>query len=415
VKSFPDPGRKAALGLDNPDKAQAVVKVWAEGIAPEEKKDKQDEKEKKDDKEKKKEPGPAKPKLKSPDRPNTTLYFGNRESGNVAVLRKKADDKEGTLVMVPESVLDLVKQGPLAYLDKALRQYAPGSFEAAKDVMKLELDRGGKKYVIVKDEAGKEKGGSGWKIESPADLAGRSADPQAIDGILNTLNRLQAQKLVAEKADSAQLEKEYGLKPPAVKAVVTLKQDGKEKSYEYDFGKEADGGVYGKQSQSDMVFVAGKEVVTTLQGQLQDPTVFRFDPSKVSSVKLTGWRDLLGTPTTLDLEKSGSEWKVKAPKDFKLDAGKLQRFLQELSALRAEKFVSHEAAPKPEQGLDVAQGALAVEVSVEGRAEPLQLTVGKQDGQGGYFATSKQLPREVFEVRKDVFEGPKSKPAYFSP
>src|SRR5207248_11047657 len=136
------------------------------------------------------------------------------------------------------------------------------------------------------------------------DLAGRSADPQAVENILNTLNRLQAQKLVAEKAEPAQLEREYGLKPPAVKAVVTLKQDGKEKSYEYDFGTEAEGGVYGKQSQSDLVFVANKEILTTLQGQLQDPTVFRFDPNKVRSVKLTGWKDVLGTPLTLDLEKA---------------------------------------------------------------------------------------------------------------
>src|SRR5262249_24849554 len=133
-----------------------------------------------------------------------------------------------------------------------------------------------------------------------------------------------------------------------------VKQDGKEKTYTYDFGKEAEGGVYARQSQSDLIFVASKEVLTTLQGQLQDPTVFRFDPNKVKSVKLTGWKDLLGSTLTLELEKSGSEWRAKSPKDFKLDTSKLQRFLQELSTLRAERFVAHDAAPKPEQGLDVA-------------------------------------------------------------
>jgi hypothetical protein len=77
--------------------------------------------------------------------------------------------------------------------------------------------------------------------------------------------------------------------------------------------------------------------------------------------------------------------------------------------------VAHKATPKPEQGLDVDQGALAVEITVEGEKEPLRLTVGKADGDKGYFAVSDRLKGDVFDLRKDIFDGPKSKPAYFSP
>jgi hypothetical protein len=41
--------------------------------------------------------------------------------------------------------------------------------------------------------------------------------------------------------------------------------------------------------------------------------------------------------------------------------------------------------------------------------------VGKADGDKGYFATSDRLKGDVFNVPKMIFDGPKSKPAYFSP
>jgi hypothetical protein len=125
---------------------------------------------------------------------------------------------------------------------------------------------------------------------------------------------------------------------------------------------------------------------------------------------------LLGSPLTLEFERKGAaEWNVKAPPKFNLDRGKLERFLAELSHLRAVNFVAHKATPKPEQGLDVDQGALVVEITLEGEKEPLRLTVGKADGDKGYFAVSDRLKGDVFDVRKDIFDGPKSKPAYFSP
>ena len=69
--------------------------------------------------------------------------------------------------------------------------------------------------------------------------------------------------------------------------------------------------------------------------------------------------------------------------------------------------------PKDAQGLKLPQGALEVEVTVEGEKEPLRLTVGNLDGSRGYFATTSRMKDEVFDVRKDLFEGPKGQPAYF--
>ncbi len=420
VKSFPKPEERKQLGLDKPD---ATLTLWVDALAPAEKKDeagKDKAKEKDKDKEKEKEKAKAKepekkegkPKFKEKVKPLVTLAFGNRVSGQVAVERKRDGEATGTLVLVPEGLLDLVRRPPLEYLDKDLPQFSPGSIDATQNVTKLELDRDGTTYVIAR-----KKGSEGWTFDKPADMAGRSADANAVRDILNTLNRLRAAKLVSEKASPAAMEKDYGLAKPALKAVVTVNKDGKDTTSEYDFGKDEDKDhVYAKQGQRDMVFTVDKHVLTALRAELQDPTVFNFDVPKVKAVKVTGWKELLGTPLTLEVERKGTaEWTVKNPPKFNLDRGKLERFLAELSHLRAVSFVAHKATPKPEQGLDVDQGALTVEITVEGEKEPLKLTVGKADGEKGYFAVSDRLKGDVFLVPKAAFDGPKSKPAYFSP
>ena len=138
--------------------------------------------------------------------------------------------------------------------------------------------------------------------------------------------------------------------------------------------------------------------------------------AKVKEIKLTGWTDVVGksNPYVLDVkrDKNGSDWVVEKPANSKIDVEKIQRLLTELSHLKAMKFTAHKGKPSAEQGLEVDAGALKIEITVDGEKELLQLTVGKPDG-GALFAISNKLPGDVFDVRKDIFEGPKSKPAYF--
>jgi hypothetical protein len=419
VKSFPRPEERKQLGLEKPE---VTLSIWVDALEPPKKpeadKDKDKDKDKGKDKakakaaEKEKEKKAGKPMFKEGAKPLVTLAFGNRVSGQVAVERKREGEKAGTLVMVPEGLLDMLKKGPLEYLDKKLPQFSPDSLDATSNVTKLELDRDGTTYVLSR-----KKGATGWTFEKPAGMAGRSADQRAVDNVLNKLNRLGAVKLVSEKAGPAALEKDYGLSKPALKAVVTVNKDGKDTTFEYAFGKDEDKDhVYAKQGQRDMIFTVDKNDLAALRGELQDPTVFNFDVAKVKAVKITGWKELLGSPVTLEFErKSATEWTVKAPPKFNLDRAKLESFLGDLAHLRAVNFVAHNTAPKPNQGLDADQGALVVEITVEGEKTPLKLTVGKADGEKGHFALSDRLKGDVFDVPKATFDGPRSKPAYFSP
>lgn len=414
-----DPARKRELVPDKPD---AVVRIWADSLSAEDKKEEKKD-EKKDGKkdEKKDEKKDKKPQPKDKDKPAFTLSFGRLQENKAAVERKRGDEKITTVVLIPSRVRDLVFEGPLAYLDKQLPPFNANRFNAVQDVTKLTLTRDGTTYEITREN----KPDAPWKIDKPSDFAGRTADRTAMESILRDLNNLRAVKIETDKVPDAAKLAEWGLDKPRLKAVVTLTQDNKPKTFDFDFGKETSdkSGVYLRTSLQDMIVVAGNNVVNDLRRELQDPTVLHFDVSKVQEVKLTGWIALqkqLGSNApltrTFKRAKDGSNWEAEPKDSFKLDKSRLDEFLKSISDLKAVRFVAHKANPSAEQELDVKNGALLIELTVAGDKEPrkLTLTVGKEDGTNGYFAISNQLLGDIFDVRKELFDKVKEKPAYFS-
>lgn len=408
VRTFPDPKSSPAdLGLDKP---AAVVSLWVDGIAKEDKKD-----DKKDEKKEEKKPD-AKPKLKS-DKPTVRLIFGKVENNLVTVQREIGDEK--ILVMVPSHFLERVKDGPLAYLDRALPKF--NELNPALNVTKLTLMRSGVTTEITKD-AKVAAPDQAWKFDKPADLAGRTADTRAVETILSTLNGLTTPKFVSDKADAEIVDKEFGLKTPNLKATITVSKGDKPTAYDYEFGKDLDmQTVYARQGQRpNLVFAAEKMALKPLSADLLDPTVVRFDPAKVKALKLTGWKDVTGTPITLQFErKDGTEWKAVKPEGFVVSSSKVNQLLAELSALRAEKFLAKKVATPKERednGLTPDKGSLAVEITVEGEKDPIVLHVGSLDAEKtAYLTTTNRLGDELFKVRKDVWEKAREKPAFFSP
>lgn len=414
-----DTAAKTRLHLDKPD---AVVRIWADSLPAEEKKDEKNDEKKEEKKDEKKEEKKEKtPQPKEKDKPAFTLSLGGLHENKLAVERKRGDEKATTVVLVPLKLRDQVFEGPLAYFDKQLPPFNANRFDAVQNVTKLTLTRDGTTYEISREN----KPDAPWKIDKPEGFAGRSADRTTIQNILNSLNNLRALRIESDKLPGPAKLAEWGLDKPQLKAIVTLTQDNKPKTFDFDFGKETNdkNGIYLRTSLQDMIVVAATHVASGLKGELQDPSVFHFDAAKVQEVKLKGWITLqkplgINEPKTLTFKrpKSGSEWEVEPKGAFKLDKARLEEFLKNISDLKAVRFVAHNAKTTADQELDVDKGALLIELTVSGDKEPskLTLTVGKLDGAFGYFAISEQLKGDLFDVRRDLFDKVKEKPAYFS-
>lgn len=378
--TFPevDAKRRKELGLDGDN--VIVVRVWSESL------ERPDEK------------MPGKPAFKKDAKPVAELRIGGREGDNVAVERIWGDDK--TVVLVPKTLYDAVDKGPRDYIDKSMPAFNPGSAE--ENVTRVELTRDGTTYVVTREKAA-----GPWKIEQPANLKGRNANEQVVRDVLADLNRLRAVEIVAEKADEKELAG-WGLEKPPVKVVITVTKDRKDTKHEFAFGKErgAAKGHYAKLSDSPAVYVVEPNVVAGLKKELRDPTVVDFDLDKVQGVTFKGWQKVVGTVTTLTIDRKDRAWVVKDKAGFMLDPDRLERFLSSISKLQAERFAT------AGKGMDFKDGAFQVEVTLPDK-KVITLTVGEEEG-GLVYAQSSELKGETVMIKADLFKEVREKPAFFS-
>ncbi len=384
VKDFIDKDKATGLGFDKPT---AVVSVWIEGLKKDEKKD---EAEKKDEK---KDAAEA-PQLKS-DKPTIKLSFGKKEKDFVYVEREMDGDK--SIVTVGDSLLTKVSHGQLAYLERILP-----SFSESAEIQKLAIRRGNDAFVLEKTKRDDK---TEWTLKEPKDLAGRKADGKNIDRIIGELRRLRTDKLVAEKA--ADLD-QYGLKQPQLQATVTIKKGDKEtEDYLYQFGKETPDGLYAKQGQRNIIFMAKPaDLDAALHSELQDPTVFQFTASQVESIKLTGWESLgIGTQTLELKNEPGTGWTAIQPANFNLDNQQVDSVVTDLSNLAADRFVVRGSGPQPSHRLDAKERIVGIEIRLKDDKSPLTLTIGALDAAAKeYFASSSTLPKDVFHLPQSRFE-----------
>jgi hypothetical protein len=400
VKDFPDPARTDAdLGFDKPT---AEITIWVDGIAAPAKKD-DDKKE-----EPKKEPAPTKPTLKGD--PAVRLVFGKKDKDIVYV--KRIIKGEGIRFAVPEVMLGVVARGEGKYLDTALPSFVKSQ------AVKVSFNRGSVKYMLDKEKKD-DPASLVWKLIEPAEMKSRTLDMLKVDQLIGSLSGLSAIEVFAKKGTDQDLQR-WGLKPPKVEASVEIK-DAKEPIV-FQFGESADKEnqrIYLKVAGKDRVYVVFRSAIDMLlSGELIDLTVTKIDMKKVNKFKFTGWKDVVGSPTSWEYDRvAAANWTAVGKKDVVADGARLESFLLAISNLRTDRFVMHQGGPKPEHKLDTNAGALAIEITVEGEKEPVILTIGAGEGTS-FFAQSNGMPGTVFTLPQAIFETGadklRLKPAYFN-
>jgi len=384
------------LGLDQP---RAELAFWQDAIQR--------------DKDGKPE-GSGEPKLKDAvkDKPALSLAIGRKdEKRGVVYVRRQVGDGQPAVLAVPDPWLsspeptppagqfgapspgrerialsELATAGYLYYRDHVLPSFK------TNDVTKLTYTRGGITYELEKDV--KPDGqGAGWKLKQPVEGKGASAT----DMLIFSLARMQADKLLTDRASDRDRKEKFGLvDAPLLRCTVTTQEKDKKETatYTYVIGKPAES-EKGEVKQyyarievkpatgsppdaNDFVFLVPSEAVQFLDTELRDVAIFTADPKvRPQSVTLT-WHDAAMKNQTTKLEltyapdKEGSStriWTVKSlvidGKDAgstlpKLDTARLDRLfgissgLPRVDTLMTERFVLHKGKPEAAWRLDPA-------------------------------------------------------------
>jgi hypothetical protein len=390
VKDFPDSAATldAKYGLNDPD---VQISIWQSGI----------DIEKKDDKTLDKNDAPLKkPRLKGD--PTIRLNFGRKEKDYV--FARRFTGAASTVVTLPESLLAAISRPSNDYVELQMP-----SFDSLKTT-KLIFPRGAVRYEIEKTPG---ETSNTWKFAAPPELKGRLADAVRMGQIILNLSNMQAASLVTKKPTDADLQK-FGLKP--AKAEVTVHVASETPPRVFSLGIEKEGALYMRVSPKERVYLVSKHTVEALlSGELEDPTLVRFDIAKLRSLKLNGWKNIVGSPTTLTLDRaSPGSWSVRDKPEYKVDPLLAEQFAVTLSQLRCDRFVKRAGGPDAEHQLDVNQNALTVEITLEGQKDSITAAFGGFDKDGKMqYATSSQLTGTVMALPKERLAKIMEKPAVF--
>jgi hypothetical protein len=372
---FPPPGEPDnKIGLANPT---AEVKLWEGGIAKEEKADPN-----------------AKPKVPGP--PSARLLFGHKAIGDVYYLRRITGPpgaEAKTDFFVPQDVFTLATRGRTDFLEPSLKPFGPDA------VLKLSFTHGKDVYELERPDDGKPIAQAAWKINSPAPLKGRPADALKVTDLVNQLSFMHAVRVAADKVTPDVLNRlEVNPEAPRLRVSVSIKGEGDRVFY---FGGDVGTdkrSVYLKLADQDQVLEVDRGAFDLfLKADIQDTVVHRIDKTKVKAVKITGWQEVLGTPTTLEIERKDGKWTLTKGGTFELDPAKVDAFLNDLTTPRAEAFVVYKDGPKPEHNLDVSKNALVVEMTLD-MGDPVKMVISPPNKDGKVFATTSVLPGDVFTM-----------------
>jgi Domain of unknown function (DUF4340) len=385
--SFPPPGEP-----DNKVGFAPVtteVKLWEGGILKDEKADPN-----------------AKPKLAG--EPTARVIFGHKAIGDVYYARRitgAGPTEQKTDFFVPLDVFNLVARTRLDYLDASMKPLG------ADTVLKLSFTHGKDVFELERADDGKPVSLATWKINSPERLKGRAADAAKVADLVTQLSILHPTRVAADKVTADVLNR-LEVNPETARLRVTASIKGQGDRVVFfggDVGTEKRN-VYLKPADQDLVFEVDRGTFDLFQrADVQDTVVHRIDKTKVKAVKITGWQEVLGTPTTLELERKEGKWTLKAGGMFELDPAKVEAFLNDLTTPRADAFVVLKEGPKPEHMLDVAKNALAIELILE-TGDPMKMVISSPNKEGRVFATTSALPGDVFTM-VDRFAGIRAKPA----
>ena len=247
---------------------------------------------------------------------------------------------------------------------------APPKLVSATDdqVQQISLKKRGADALLLKrDNSNK------WTMTTPPAYP---VDQTEATGIVSAYTSLIWDKLVDEKAtDVAQ----FGLQPPVVEAVFTLK-DGKQQKVLMGDDVPTGGNAYAKLDGDPRVFTIGattKIALSKTAGDLRDKRLLTFDQDKITSINLM----LDGKPVEL-AKNNANEWQITKPKPLRGDGFQVEELLRQMKDAKMDPNVSEDDKKKAEKTWNT--GKLVATIKVTDSNGVQQLDVHKNYLENAY-------------------------------
>jgi hypothetical protein len=257
----------------------------------------------------------------------------------------------------------------LTFIDKKI----PGTKEQEESENQLfKFDRDDVTGLEVKNIHGSfifQKNGDHWEVRSPVDTP---ADSATVEQVIDQIAYAQPQRVIpidaSDKGTEATL-KEWGLDPPAERAVIRTR----DKTYELLVGRKMaiNDSVYARASErkNESVRIIPNAVKMVLQKDLSDfrsRNVFDFDVDKATKVA-SRVADTATTPAQeCEVDLKDGKWILAKPVMARASTGDVQGLLNKILALRVTDFITDDAGNVSQYGLTSPSGTLSVETGPDG-------------------------------------------------
>jgi hypothetical protein len=279
--------------------------------------------------------------------------------------------------------------------------------EAAKKLLGVDKDKITEISLIYSDKTitGVRKHSHHWLITQPFET---EANDEEWERITTNLADLQKEKVLDEHPKDL---KDYGLEPPALKAVV--KSDGR--STEVHFGQENPTGasVYAKLPGKPEVVLAPATAFNAIKKNLSDlreQGILRFNEFDAKEIRLKNPQGEFA------LVKDGRGWKLTAPVDSKAEHAEVTTILNALSLDKVKEYLDSNPPSEKEARLDQPTMDVTVFEDKEKKEEKGQegapakserikerLLVGRRKDNDRYYAKDESR-KEIFLIDKTVFD-----------
>lgn len=245
----------------------------------------------------------------------------------------------------------------------------------ADKINELRITYQGQTSVVKKD-------GTGWKMTAPAQI---EADPPEAIGVATALSNVDIVRVVDDNATNLE---QFGLANPAI--TVEYKTEGGASGTLRLGNKNAtQGEMYALKNDEKRVFLVSAYQETSFNRtpfDLRDKKILKFDREKADSLVLTKGAD------SIQMARSGSEWKVTEPVPSRSDYTAIEGFLTRLSSANMSKLVEEHPKDLAKYGLDKP----TMTVTIGAGSAKTVLDVGKTEN-GDMFARDASRPM-VFTV-----------------